>query len=430
MPPVNPPRPNAAAIPAQPAVAQTVPVRPAEVQSINKAGAARVTEPARVESTPVEQRSAPLPSFEVRREVNREVHRDFEENRYDEPDPEPVISGPSFLGLNKRVGRPSGFRADDDGRGGRDHLRPSGSVDYLLDEDDEPRRGWGKLIVIVAALALAGGLGYLRWKQGGFDFLKAGDKKPAATQSSGDTAAASSNPDNGSVGQPSSAAAGSATATVPAPTPTAAGTVAQADSAPSSSGTSAGQAATSSQPTAAGAENSPAPAQSTAAQAKPGDSSAPAGATSEDADADSEAPSSDEKKPIQKTVAPKAAARPVARAAVAAKPSAARPLAARTVDSVAEAERYIYGRGVAQDCDQALRILKSAAGHSDSKAMMSLGQLYSAGMCAPRDLPTAYRWYAVALHKEPDNQNLQSDLQRLWSQMTPPERQLAIKLSQ
>jgi hypothetical protein len=62
--------------------------------------------------------------------------------------------------------------------------------------------------------------------------------------------------------------------------------------------------------------------------------------------------------------------------------------------------------------------------------MISLGKLYSAGMCAPRDLPTAYRWFAVALHKEPDNRNLQDDLQRLWSQMTPPERQLAIKLSQ
>jgi hypothetical protein len=45
-------------------------------------------------------------------------------------------------------------------------------------------------------------------------------------------------------------------------------------------------------------------------------------------------------------------------------------------------------------------------------------------------LPTAYRWFALALHKEPDNQSLQDDLQKLWSQMTQPERQLAIRLSQ
>jgi TPR repeat protein len=100
------------------------------------------------------------------------------------------------------------------------------------------------------------------------------------------------------------------------------------------------------------------------------------------------------------------------------------------VDITAEAERYIYGHGVAQDCDQGLRLLKPAAAQANSKAMIMLGTLYSSGTCTPRDLPTAYRWYALALHKEPDNQTLQDDLQQLWSQMTPPERQLAIKLSQ
>jgi len=62
--------------------------------------------------------------------------------------------------------------------------------------------------------------------------------------------------------------------------------------------------------------------------------------------------------------------------------------------------------------------------------MVSLGALYSAGLCTPRDLPTSYRWFALALRKEPDNRALQTDLQKLWSEMTIPERQLAIKLSQ
>jgi TPR repeat protein len=113
-----------------------------------------------------------------------------------------------------------------------------------------------------------------------------------------------------------------------------------------------------------------------------------------------------------------------------AKPAAAKPAVAKSVDSVTEAERYIYGRGVAQDCDRGLRLLKPAAEQSNVKAMISLGALYSTGTCTPRDLPTAYRWFALALHKEPDNQVLQTDLQNLWSKMTPPERQLAIKLSQ
>lgn len=93
-----------------------------------------------------------------------------------------------------------------------------------------------------------------------------------------------------------------------------------------------------------------------------------------------------------------------------------------------EAERYIYGRGVRQDCDHGMKLLK--AEQSNAKAMISLGALYSTGTCAPRDLPTAYRWFAMALHKDPDNQALQDDLQKLWGQMTGPERQLAIKLSQ
>jgi hypothetical protein len=109
---------------------------------------------------------------------------------------------------------------------------------------------------------------------------------------------------------------------------------------------------------------------------------------------------------------------------------APKPSPVTPVDPVAEAERYLYGRGARQDCDRGLRLVKAAAGQSNAKAMISLGTLYSTGTCAPRDLPTAYRWFALALHKEPDNQALQDDLQKLWSQMTQPERQLAIKLSQ
>jgi TPR repeat protein len=106
-----------------------------------------------------------------------------------------------------------------------------------------------------------------------------------------------------------------------------------------------------------------------------------------------------------------------------------KPTPVTPVDPTAEAEHYIYGRGVRQDCDRGLRLLKPAA-QSNVKAMISLGALYSSGTCTPRDLPTAYRWFALALHKQPDNQPLQDDLQKLWSQMTQPERQLAIKLSQ
>jgi TPR repeat protein len=97
---------------------------------------------------------------------------------------------------------------------------------------------------------------------------------------------------------------------------------------------------------------------------------------------------------------------------------------------VSEAQKYIYGKRVPQDCERGLRILKPAADQGNPKAMVEMGALYSAGLCTPRDLPTSYRWFALALRKDPSNQPLQADLEKLWSEMTQPERQLAIKLSQ
>ena len=99
-------------------------------------------------------------------------------------------------------------------------------------------------------------------------------------------------------------------------------------------------------------------------------------------------------------------------------------------DPVIEAQKYIYGKGVRQDCDRGLRLLKPAADQANPKAMIEMGALYSAGLCTPRDLPTSYRWFALALRKDPNNQSLQADLQKLWGEMTQPERQLAIRLSQ
>ena len=105
-------------------------------------------------------------------------------------------------------------------------------------------------------------------------------------------------------------------------------------------------------------------------------------------------------------------------------------MAAQTVDSVAEAQKYLYGKGVPQTCDRGLRMLKPQAEHANPKAMIEMGALYSAGLCTPRDLPTAYRWFAMALRKDPNNQAVQTDLEKLWGEMTQPERQLAMKLSQ
>jgi hypothetical protein len=331
----------------------------------------------------------------------------------------PVISGPSFLGLS--TPGPHVERHFE-----RDPLRPSSNLDYLLEDEEEPPRGGGKLILVMVALALAGGLGYLHWRQGGFNWLNAGDKKPVAAKTAPDA-------DSGS------------TAGATTPAPGASDTPASGGAGTNPAETAAGQAIpqqTGSPATAApvgvlpeGALNTAAqstPGQVTPAQSAPGQSVPAQISPAQNPAADPNLP--DGPAPPAAGPAPNQQLPPVAAPRVktmaARKPSPARPVAAKPVDAVADAERYIYGRGVQQDCDRGLHLLKPAAEQSNAKAMISLGGLYSTGTCTPRDLPTAYRWFALALHKEPDNQALQDDLQKLWSQMTQPERQLAIRLSQ
>ena len=333
------------------------------------------------------------------------------------PSTRPVISGgPSLLGLNVPGTDTGSGRADS----GRDALRPSSSVEYLLEDEEEPRRGWGKLILVVVALALAVGFGYLHWKQGGFDWLNAGDKKPTATTTQTPDAAQSG---AGSGGTTTAATAGGAAAQAgagTAPAPASGGAANPVESAaPQTSPPQTSSQATPSQSTPAETTAPQSSDQPSTPQSNAGDSSAPAGSGAQAADSDSDKESAPAEANHEQR----------ARKPAAAKPAAAKPAAATPVDSVTEAERYIYGRGVTQECDHGLRLLKPAAEQSNVKAMISLGTLYSTGTCTPRDLPTAYRWFALALHKEPDNQALQDDLQRLWSRMTQPERQLAIRLS-
>jgi TPR repeat protein len=92
-----------------------------------------------------------------------------------------------------------------------------------------------------------------------------------------------------------------------------------------------------------------------------------------------------------------------------------------------QGQRYLYGNGVAPNCDLALKSLLSSASRQNSKAQSTLGAMYSTGHCVTRDLPTAYRWFAKALHQDPNNTRLEQDLSVVWKQMTPGERQSATK---
>lgn len=136
-------------------------------------------------------------------------------------------------------------------------------------------------------------------------------------------------------------------------------------------------------------------------------------------------------KPMAKSTAPKkvtAKHEPAVTAATASRMPAAE---ADTGDaSFRKAEAYLYGRGAAQNCDEAVKNLKAASAKSNAKARSTFGTMYATGHCVPRDLPTSYLWFALALRADPNNQILEKDLTAVWNQMTPPERQMAARMKQ
>jgi TPR repeat protein len=106
-------------------------------------------------------------------------------------------------------------------------------------------------------------------------------------------------------------------------------------------------------------------------------------------------------------------------------PQTAAPATSPDADLELAGERYLYGTGLPQNCPRAESSLRTAATHGNTKAQTVLGTMYATGHCVGRDLPTAYRWFARALHQDPQNSRISADLQVLWRQMTPQEKQLA-----
>ena len=325
-------------------------------------------------------------------------------------DETPSIAGPSFLGLNDPVSerKRASFETNPSSR--------SSNLDYLLDDDvEEPKGGGaGKVFLILLALVLAVGFGYLRFRNHGFPWATKENKPtptaeaPSASDSNANTSPPAASPSIPSEPQPApSQSASSAPPSQPASQ--------QPPSSPDSGGT---QPNPNTNPAPVAKPSEAAPPASDAAASKP----AEAAPNSDDAANANKSENKDDAKDSTDSPAP---ANPDAEAP-AAKPHAA----TRPVDRLTEAHNYIYGQGVPQDCDRGLRLLKPMASQKNPKAMGEMGALYSAGLCTPRDLPTAYYWFALASRKDPSNDAINTELQKLWGEMTQPERQLAIKLTQ
>ncbi len=297
------------------------------------------------------------------------------------------VSGPSFLGLGDER---------------------TGDLDYLLEDDPNPPRGHGRLYFALLLLAVSAGVLAWQWQRDGYPWagyvFKSTANKTAASP----------------VPPP------------PDPAPTAAPAPAEptANPAPPESQSKAGE-AISADP------SSTAPDAANAAGGKAGDQAIPATeATSGEAvgklpaaspQAPPETAANETRKQMRPETATPTTAGPAAVKTVGPKPAPSVPPDTFEDKLVADGERYLYGRGVAPDCARAQRNLQIAARQSNPRAQTMLGAMYATGHCVGRDLPSAYRWFAQALHGDPGNSRVQRDLEVLWKQMTPEERQLAMR---
>ena len=347
-----------------------------------------------------------------------------------------TISGPSFLGLS---GPAHGGHAD--------HSR---DLTYLFDEDEQPRRSYGRFIGILLVLAILGGLGYLQYKRSGASWTPPWAKGPARTP----VQASQQQPGKQNASPTPGADAGAAPAAPNGNQPPNAtdrpqeGSVKEQDLPPQGSTAQGEQGAGSTE-----AEQTATPGASEPAK---GDTAVNKGDTTDTASAGSppvaknatNGPPSKGVADAAKSVGTKesgegtdtkeiagakgsrsAEANDREEAAdVPAKPARSKPspqVASPDDTLVTNAEKYLYGRGVPQNCDRALISLRAAANRQNPRAMTLLGTMYGTGHCVSRDLPNSYRWFAQASRQSPDNTWINRNLEMIWREMTPAERQLA-----
>ena len=287
----------------------------------------------------------------------------------------PPVSGPSFLGLDSE-------KSKDD-------------VTYLL-EDEEVGSGRGRMVVALVILFIAAGVLVWRYRDAAYGWFQ--------KQATGGEVVNSAPVASGSTGTPP---IGGGVATGPSPSePLAATTQAGPSQGPPPPLPSADEAHTTSGEAAHSAAKPTPPPVQESAPAEPKATPAEAKAT-----------------PVPKPLAPT--------------PKQAAPAdngsdqaSAATAGSdrlVSEGEKYLYGNGVPEDCHRAQKDLQKAASQASSKAMSILATMYATGHCVNPDLPNAYRWFAKAMHQDPSNPRLQQNLEVLWRQMSPAERQIAMQ---
>ena len=177
------------------------------------------------------------------------------------------------------------------------------------------------------------------------------------------------------------------------------------------------------------AKDAPVPSEHDAADANTPPPAKPPGETT--APAETKAPAEPATEPAAKSAAPEPSSSRHEVSATRIPPSKTAPSSGNDSGEALfrRGQTYLYGRNGTEDCGNALKYLKLAADQQHANARSMMGTMFATGHCVPRDLPSSYHWFALALRVDPNNSILEKDLTAVWNQMTPPERQMATKAS-
>jgi hypothetical protein len=325
------------------------------------------------------------------------------------------IGGPSFLGLGYE-GSNSGFVYDKPRNDGFVYDTDGEAPEYLLEE--APRgvswRAWGLVILLL----IGGGLGYIQWRANhneGPDIasILAGNgaamdpNHPVITPESPKPPAQKPNPPANDASSPASAKDQKADS--------AADKSADADSGGKASTADNGsnsKTASSKSEDKSGDEN--ASDETSKTPEKPGAAASAKAKEPKDSD-ESAKPESDEQttkatKRNRPTPAPVVEKTPLPKSLGEKDPL------------IIQAEKYIQGRGVRQNCSTGINLLRQAMSEGNPEADVKIGALYWSGTCVTQNNVTAYQWFSRAHSLEPRNRWIERSRNSLWASMSADEK--------